>query len=164
MAADYDGSVEQLHRAFSDEQYWLSRLAESGADDARLDAMTIGKDGGIDVRTTQVLVAERLPGMVSQFHRGDISIEREETWSPLRDRQATATVQARIAGAPATMEATATLAPAESGNGSRLELKAVVEVRVPLVGAKLEGFIGNQLVNLIIAEQRFTTVWITKTT
>jgi len=35
-----------------------------------------------------------------------------------------------------------------------------VEVRIPLVGGKVETFIGNQLVELLIAEQRFTTMWI----
>jgi hypothetical protein len=33
-------------------------------------------------------------------------------------------------------------------------------VRIPLVGGKVENFVGNQLVELLIAEQRFTTVWI----
>ena len=30
----------------------------------------------------------------------------------------------------------------------------------PLVGGKLENFIGNQLIELLSAEQRFTTRWI----
>ena len=51
------------------------------------------------------------------------------------------------------------LTPAESG-GSRLEFNATVEVRIPLVGGKVENFIGSQLVELLIAEQRFTTAWI----
>ena len=44
--------------------------------------------------------------------------------------------------------------------GSRLEFTATVEVRIPLVGGKVENFIGSQLVDLLIAEQRFTTEWI----
>jgi Protein of unknown function (DUF2505) len=60
------------------------------------------------------------------------------------------------------MSGTTVLAPAKSGGGSRLEFKATVEVRVPLVGGKIENFIGSQLVELLIAEQRFTTVWITE--
>ena len=67
-----------------------------------------------------------------------------------------------ITGAPATLGGTAVLAPAKSGGGSRLEFKATVEVDVPLVGGKIENFIGNALVELLIAEQRFTTVWITE--
>ncbi len=161
MAAEYEGSVEQVHQAFSDEQYWLARLADSGADDYSLDSMTV--DGqGIDIVTTQRLRADRLPGVVTQFHRGDLSFVREETWTPIRDGQATATINGSITDAPATLSGAAVLAPAKSGGGSRLEFKATVQVDVPLVGGKIENFIGSQLVELLIAEQRFTTVWITE--
>ena len=116
MAAEYDGSVEQVHRAFGDEQYWLERLADSGADDYSLDSMTVNGEG-IDVVTTQTLRADRLPGVVTQFHRGDLSFVREETWTPISDGQATATVKGVITGAPATLSGTAVLAPAKSGAG-----------------------------------------------
>ena len=164
MAAEYDATVEEVHRAFRDEQYWLARLADSGADDARLDSITVSEDGGVDVVTTQILRADRLPGVVSQFHRGDLTIQREETWTALDQDsagdRATATVTGLIPGAPVTLSGTAVLAPA--GAGSRLQLTASVEVRVPLVGGKIENFIGNGLVELMIAEQQFTTVWITE--
>jgi hypothetical protein len=158
MAAEYDGGVEQVYRAFSDERYWLARLAGSGADKTTLDAMEPTAEGGMDVLTTQTLRADRLPGVVTQFHHGDLSFVREETWSPIIDGQAKAIVKGSIPGAPATLSGTAVLAPA--GGGSRLEFKATVEVRIPLVGGKVENFIGNQLVDLLIAEQRFTTEWL----
>jgi hypothetical protein len=161
MATEYGGSVEQVHQAFSDEQYWLARLADSGADGYSLDSMTVDAEG-INIKTTQRLRADRLPGVVTQFHRGDLSIVREETWSPIRDGQSTATIKLTITGAPATLSGTAVLAPAKSGGGSRLEFKATVQVDVPLVGGKIENFIGSQLVDLLIAEQRFTTVWISE--
>ncbi len=111
MAAEYGGSVEQVHRAFSDEQYWLARLTDSGADDYSLDSMVLD-GGGIDVVTTQTLRADRLPAVVTQFHRGDLSFVREETWTPVRDGQATATIKGSITGAPATLSGSAVLAPA----------------------------------------------------
>jgi hypothetical protein len=77
------------------------------------------------------------------------------------DGKADATVTGSIPGAPVTLTGTAVLGPSASG-GSRLDLKVTVEVKVPLVGGKIENFIGNGLVDLIIAEQRFTTVWITE--
>ena len=52
MATDYRATVEQVHRAFCDETYWLARLADSGADEVRLDSFEVGHDGGIDVVTT----------------------------------------------------------------------------------------------------------------
>ncbi|OBI84031.1 DUF2505 domain-containing protein [Mycobacterium sp. E740] len=161
MAADYDGTVEQVHGAFSDERYWLARLTDSGADVYSLDSMIRDGTGGSDglyIRTTQTLRADRLPGVVTQFHFGDLSFVREETWGPVNDGKAVATVRGSIPGAPAGLSGTAVLSP--RGSGSRLELTVEVEVRVPLVGGKIENFIGSQLVNLLIAEQRFTTEWI----
>lgn len=161
MAAEYEGSVEQVHRAFGDEEYWLERLADSGADDYSLDSMTVNGEG-IDVVTTQTLRADRLPGVVTQFHSGDLSFVREEMWTVVTDGRASATVKGSITGAPATLGGTAVLAPGKSGNDSRLEFNATVQVDIPLVGGKIENFIGSALVDLLIAEQRFTTVWITE--
>lgn len=158
MATTYDGSVEQVHSAFRDEHYWLARLAESGADAATLDAITPDGDGGVDVITTQTIRADRLPGVVAQFHHGDLSFVREETWSCIADGRATATVKGTIPGAPATLTGTALLTPGDGG--TRLDLTATVEVRIPLVGGKVETFIGHQLADLLAAEQRFTTAWI----
>jgi hypothetical protein len=158
MAAEYDGTVEQIHQAFGDERYWLERLGQSGADETTLDSMTSDAAGGVDVITTQTLRANRLPGVVTQFHHGDLSFVREEAWSPVLDGQATAVVKGSIPGAPATLSGAAALSP--RGTGSRLEFKAIVEVRIPLVGGKVENFIRSQLADLLMAEQRFTTAWI----
>src|SRR6476661_3912715 len=155
MSTDYGVSVDEVLRAFSEEEYWLARLADSGADDTTLDSMQVGgpsgDDGSIDVITTQVLRSDRLPGVVTQFHRGDLRIRREEKWDPVTNGSATATVTGSILDAPASLTGTAVLEPVAENGGARLKLRATVEVRVPLVGGKLENFIGNQLVELLIA-------------
>jgi hypothetical protein len=129
------------------EEYWLARLADSGADDATLESVQVGgpfgNDGSIDVITTQVLRNDRLPAVVTQFHRGDLSVRREEKWAPITDSAATATVTGSILDAPATLSGTAVLEP----GGARLRFRATVEVRVPLVGGKLEDFIGTPSVD-----------------
>ena len=167
MSTDYGVTVEEVLRAFSDEEYWLARLADSGADDTTLDSMQLGgpsgTDGSIDVITTQVLRSDRLPGLITQFHRGDLRIRREEKWEPVTNGSATATITGSILDAPASLTGTAVLEPVAETGGARMKLRATVEVRIPLVGGKLENFIGNQLVELLIAEQRFTTTWIGET-
>jgi hypothetical protein len=164
MSTDYGVTVEEVLRAFSDEEYWLARLADSGADDTTLDSMQLGgpsgTDGSIDVITTQVLRSDRLPGLITQFHRGDLRIRREEKWEPVSNGSATATITGSILDAPASLTGTAVLEPVAETGGARMKLRATVEVRIPLVGGKLENFIGNQLVELLIAEQRFTTTWV----
>jgi len=158
MSADYDASVERLHGAFADEQYWRDRLADSGADEATLDALDVHTDGSLRARTTQVLYTDRLPGIVTQFHRGDLHIVRTETWTPVAGGRASATVAGDIPGAPVTLTGEATLA-ARQPTGCGLTLHGRIEVRVPLVGGKIEEFIRSQLSVLLMAEQRFTTGW-----
>ena len=166
MSTDYAVPVQAVLQAFREEQYWLARLTDSGADDTTLDSMEIGgpsgDDGTIDVITTQILRADRMPAVVTQFHRGDLRIRREERWEPIVDGSATATVTGSILSSPASLTGTAVLEPLDHG-GARLKFRATVEVRIPLVGGKLENFIGSQLVELLIREQRFTTTWIGET-
>ena len=158
MATDYDIGVGKVHSAFCDERYWVARLADSGADEARLDSITLGPDGSVDVVTTQVLRSPRLPALVTQFHRGDLEIPREESWTGLADDRADAVITGSISGAPVSVTGHAELEASDAG--ARLTFQADVTVRVPLVGGKLENFIGNQLLELLGAEQRFTTRWI----
>ena len=160
LSAHYPGTVERVRAAFSEKGYWLSRLADSGADSATLDSMTVGSDGTVRVATTQTLRSGRLPALLSQFHPGNVEIVRNETWDPIGAGVAHGEVTGTVTGAPVTMAGTAVLEPTDSG--SRLTFTVTVQVHVPLVGGKLETFIGGKLAELVAAEQRFTTAWITE--
>ena len=147
-----------MHAAFCDEGYWHARLADSAADIATLDSMTVGGDGSVAVVTTLAFRRDRLPAMVTQLHRDDVKIVRNETWTPVTDGVAHAQVTGAVPGAPVSLRGAAVLAPVV--DGSRLKFKVTVEVRIPLVGGKIESFIGTKLAELVAAEQRFTTMWI----
>ncbi len=158
MATEYTGTPEQVHAAFREKQYWLARLDASGADDATLEDFRVAGDGGVDVVTTQVLRAHRLPGIVHQFHHGDLEIRRAETWTGLADGGSAASIAGSIVRAPVTLDGDARLSSRDER--AVLAFQATVEVRIPLVGGKMEKFIGTQLVNLLDSEQQFTTHWI----
>ena len=168
ISADYEGDVEAVLQAYGTQEYWLARLAASGVDDAKLESMRIGGDSGndgtIDVVTLQVIDSHKLPALITQIHRGDLCIKREETWSPVSGGVAMATVAGSIVGAPANVSGTAELSPKAKSTGSRLECRITVHVRIPLIGGKLENFIGTRLADLVVAEQRFTTQWIANNT
>ncbi|MDH6246340.1 DUF2505 domain-containing protein [Mycobacterium sp. OTB74] len=158
MVADYTGTVDEVHRAFFNKAYWLALMADSAASVATLDSITDDGHGGVDVATSQTMRADGLPAVATQFHRGDLSVVREEHWGPLVDGRATGTVHAHIPGAPATVSGTSLLEA--SDNGARMYLTASVEVRIPLVGGKIEGLIGHLVIDLIRIEQEFTNKWI----
>ena len=164
MTAEYQGSVEDVYRAFADKHYWLARLADSGVDETALESMRVGgqagNDGTIEVVTLQVIHSHKLPGLITQLHRGDLAVRREETWAPITGGTARASLAGEIVGAPATLSGTATLSPAADSGGSRVDFQVSVQVRVPLIGGKIESIIGAQLAAVVEAEQRFTANWI----
>ncbi|KRD06065.1 hypothetical protein ASE48_15110 [Mycobacterium sp. Root265] len=160
MAAEYGCGVAQVHGAFADEAYWLERLAKSGCDVATLDALTIGDDGGLSIATTQTVGFHRLPGFVTQLHSGDLTLVRTETWTPVRDGRATGTIKGVVPGAPVSVTGTAEMSSIETG--ARVDVHATVQVRIPLLGGKVEGFIGGQLAEMVRLEEQFTSQWITE--
>ena len=54
-----------------------------------------GDDGTVEVVTLQVMHSHKLPAMVTQLHRGDLRIRREEIWGPVAGGAAMAPSWAR---------------------------------------------------------------------
>jgi Protein of unknown function (DUF2505) len=158
LEVESPSSVEQVRGAFSNEDYWLARLAPNDNGTATLDSLIIDPDGTVNVTTTMRLVGDRLPRLVSQFRRGDLEMVHNETWRRIDGGQMHGEIGAAVPGAPLSALGTALLTPAP--NGSRLTFAATVEIKVPLIGGALESFIGRQLTDGLIDMQRFTTDWI----
>jgi hypothetical protein len=158
-SVESSASVEQLHSAFSEEDYWLARLAAFGGI-GMLDSLIIGADRSVTVVIIQDLRHELLPGVVAKLYPRELKVVHNETWSPIGGGLVRGEVSMAARGAPGSGLGTALLAPAQ--NGSRLKCTATVEFKVPLVGGKIESFIGRQVVEQISVVQRFTTKWITE--
>jgi uncharacterized protein DUF2505 len=150
-------SVEQVHAAFGREDYWLARIA-AGDDNTTLDSLTVDADGTVAVRATQHLGRQLLPRLVTKLIPGDLQIVHSETWKPVGDRQVSGQVNISASGELGSGRAEAWLEPA--GNGSQLRFAVRVEIKIPLLGGKLERSMGAGLAENIPALQRFTTTWI----
>jgi hypothetical protein len=159
ILTDSPASVEQVHAAFSCEDYWLARHAAFDVT-STLDSLIIDADGTVTVGATQYLGRRLLPGVVAKLVPGDLKILHKETWRPVDDRRVRGQVTISAPAGLGSGCAEAWLAPA--GNGSRLRFTATVEVKIPLVGGKIENSIGAELAENIPAIQRFTTTWITE--
>jgi hypothetical protein len=147
--------VEQLHAAFSDEEYWLARLAALGG---RLDSLTVAADGAAAITVIQDLRQELLPGLVAKFLPADLRLVHKETWHPVDRGQMRGEISFAARGAPGSVLGQALLLPGR--HGSRLEVTTTVRFRVPLVGGKIEGYIGGHAAEMIALVNRFTTAWV----
>jgi hypothetical protein len=167
LSADYRESVEEVHRAFLEERYWRARLADIPVDEATLESMRVGGASGehgvsgtVEVVTLQVVHSHNLHALVKQLHRGDLHVRREETWGPVVDGTATASITGSIVDTPVRVAGTAELTPIADSGGARLEFQIAVQVRVPIIGGKVERLIGTHLAELVSREQQFTAEWI----
>jgi DNA-binding transcriptional LysR family regulator len=100
VAVDSPASVDQVHAAFSAEQYWLARLATLNGSTA-LESLTVDDDRTVRVATTQDLGSDLLPGIVAKFYRRDLKVRHTETWTPSGD-QLRGEITVAVSGAPGT--------------------------------------------------------------
>lgn len=157
FSVESSASVEQIHSAFAEEDYWLARLAKFGGF-GKLDSLISGPDGAVTVVVVQDLRHESLPGLVANFFPRNWRVVQNETWSPTDGGLVRGEISIDTHGVPGSGFGTALLAPAK--NGSRMKCTATVEFKVPLVGGKIESLMGRGLVQQISVIQRFTTKWI----
>lgn len=156
-SAQYPRPVATLHAALTDEGYWQARLKEVGGPGATFESLTVG-DGTIDVVLKQSVPAEHLPSVVTSIRPGDLIIRRTESWGPLQGDRAQGTFSAEVEGAPGRLRGTMTLSA--DGTGSELVMDGDVEVKIPLIGGKIESVIAGQVLELLDAEEDFTGQWV----
>lgn len=156
LSAESAASVEQVHWAYSREEYWYARFAAFDATTS-LDSLAV-EDGVVRVAMTQDLRHDVLPRLLSRLYPGDLKVRSTETWSPTGDGRFRGEITTTAVGAPGSGHGAGTLAPHRGG--SQLHLSATVEFNVPLVGGRIENYLGTQLTEQIPLVQRFTTEWI----
>jgi hypothetical protein len=153
-------SVEQIHAAFGRQDYWLARI-EPGAAVTTLDSLILDADGTVSVRVTQHVGRQLLPGPVAKLIPGELKVVHAETWKPVGDRQVRGQVRVSASPGLGSGGAEACLEPVGNGSqGSQLRCAVKVQVKIPLLGGRLEKTIGHGLAESIPAMQRFTAKWI----
>ncbi|WIM89158.1 DUF2505 domain-containing protein [Candidatus Mycobacterium wuenschmannii] len=158
LSLDAPVRVDEILAAFADADYWQARLAAFDSGTATLDSLRTDTDGGVTAALTVSLFANRLPKVVTALVPGEFTMARTETWRPVGDGTARATIDVTVPGAPVSAVGKVSLVPVDSG--SRLDFSTTVRVNIPLVGGQVESFIVSRLGDEIGAVQRFTNAWI----
>src|ERR1700744_2359442 len=116
VSADSPATVEQVHSAFSDEGYWLARLATMNGSTA-LESLIVDDDQTVRAATTQDLGRDLVPGIVANFYRPDLKVRHTETWRPIAG-QLRGETNVAVSGAPGSGSGAALVAPTQNGSPS----------------------------------------------
>lgn len=155
---DSSAAVDHVLAAFGDAAYWHARLTSFSNGTATLDALEVDASNTVTVAITLHLLRDRLPKLITQLRPGDLVMERSERWRLNADGRVRGDLTAKMHGAPFSMTGQALIAPADPG--SRLDYTASVDVRIPLVGGRIENYIAGQAGKEVGAIHRFTGDWI----
>ncbi|WP_018684807.1 DUF2505 domain-containing protein [Actinokineospora enzanensis] len=149
--AGFPAPAATVHARLVDQGFLRERLRALGGQDAALVAYTTdGTTVGYTLR--QGIPAAKLPSVVRGLVKGDLVVERSETWRPHGD-EFVGTTAAAVAGVPGEIRGRYRLA--DTAAGSELRTDAEVKVRIPLVGGKIESVIAEQVRTLLANEAAF---------
>ncbi|MCV7152032.1 DUF2505 domain-containing protein [Mycolicibacterium pyrenivorans] len=162
VTTEAPAGVADVLAAFSDKDYWLARLEAYGGDSMTLDSLVVVADGTVVVRTSQDLRQDMLPGGIARMLPGDTTIMRTETWRAVGDdaggeAHGDFTISAR--GVPSSGAGTMVLEPSTAGS-SLLRIRGSLEVRIPVVGGRIERYVVDLIAKEVPQMQRFTAEWI----
>jgi hypothetical protein len=158
VSAESPASVEQVISAFSDEAYWQRRVAAYRGGIAHLDLFRVDEGGDVTVTIALSLFGDRLPKWITQLYRREVKMVHHERWTRVDGGSVHGKVKVTVPGAPLSVLAEALITP--QPDGSVLDYDATVEVKVPLVGGRVERFLGGNIGQEVPRVQGFTTAWI----
>ena len=163
IVTESSASVDQVHAAFGSEDYWLARI-QPGAAITTLDSLTVDDDGTVEVLVTQRAGRQLLPGPVAKLIPTELKLFHAETWRSVGDGQVRGQIRISTSPGLGSGGAEAWLEPVGSGpmgsRGCQLRCAVQVQVKIPLIGGKLEKSISASLAQSIPEVQRFTAKWI----
>jgi hypothetical protein len=147
--------ADTVHAALADPAYLADRLEALGGTNASIvDRSQQGDE--VTYRVRQGLAAEHLPSAVRTLLKGDLVVDRTETWRG----DHTGSVKATIPGVPGEISGRMRLSDTDSGSEWVTSLE--VKVSIPLIGGKIEKSIGEQVVKLLANEAVFTEKWLAR--
>lgn len=158
VSTEASADVPAVLSAFGERAYWLARLAAYGGDSMNLDSLVVDADGAVAVATSQDLRHDVLPAVIARALPGDTKILRTESWRPAGDGQVHGEVTIAARGVPGSGAGTTVLEPVSGG--CRLRFRGTLEVRIPLVGGRIEKYIADLIAKEVPEMHRFTSDWV----
>ncbi|MYW92530.1 DUF2505 domain-containing protein [Amycolatopsis rubida] len=153
---EFTGSLENVFTAVAGEEALQARLEALGGDDAKLLAYTAEGDS-VRYELQHGIKAAKLPQAVRALHKGDIIVNRTQTWKRSGDEY-TGRSDVGVGGVPGEIGASTYLSPKDGK--VLLRTTGEVVVRIPLFGGRIEEFVSEQVVNLLRREDEFTAQWL----
>jgi Protein of unknown function (DUF2505) len=150
--------ADEIYATMVDPDFLQARLAAIGGPGAAL--LEHHADGeGARYRLRHGIDPKAVPSVVRSVMPSNITIERTERWTRRDGGHYLGDVDVAISGAPGSVAGGMRLRDVPD-EGSELQVRVDVTVKVPLIGGKIEGVVVEQLRSLLDMESAFTQKWL----
>ncbi len=150
----YDATPDEVAAMLADPAF-REKVCDA-MDAVRRDVSISGSGAGMQVTVDQTQPSKGIPSFAKKFVGDQIQIVQTERW----DSATHADLAVEIPGKPGHLKGAIDLAPA--GDGTAETVSGEIKVKIPVVGGKLEGLIGELLTEALRTENRVGRAWLSE--
>lgn len=166
MTLTYPADPATVAAMFADPEFTRrARFEGSGADAADVEAVDIRTERTGEAFTVTVegpVPASVIPANLRSYVPGAVRMRGIDQWdAPAPDGSRHGTLEASLSGVPATISATQdlTAAPGDPASSVRT-VRAVVAVKIPILGGAIERKAAEHVESVLRAEERASAAWL----
>ncbi len=160
LTTEFKATVETVLQALTDTALIEQKFVAMGHKDFEL--LDSSESGGRIVRAYKRTVPVNVPGFAAKVLKSEnVSMQRDE-WEPAEaDGTRRGTFEITAAGTPVKVRGVMTIAPSGKA-GATYSAVATIEVKVPLIGGKIAGFVAGDVDKGLAQDAEFTAAAIKK--
>lgn len=152
FSAEFAHPVERVYAVLTDEAYWRGRLAP----DSRAAVQVVDSLDGdgrplVTVTMTETVDSASFPALVRKAVRGEMRMQRVDSWSPVGDGRASGRVEGTSTGIPVVIRGDYDLGP--HAGGALLAVRGTITAKVPVIGGSIET-LARQMVGQMVTRDR----------
>lgn len=153
---EYDQDLETVYGEFTNPDFYVAKFEGVGARDVEVVASS-DRDGVFTIETSREVPLE-VPGPLRSLLGGWTTIVQTEEWTETEDGEYVNTLDITSDGVPASMCGAMRLYATDRGCAN--EVTITIDCSIPLVGGRLERFVGATTAEQLDEEYAFVKAWL----
>ncbi len=153
---EYDQDLETVYGEFTNPDFYLAKFEGIGARDVEVVASSF-EDGVFEIETSRDVPLE-VPGALKSLLGGWTTIVQSEEWTEAEDGVYENRLEITSDGVPANMYGRMRLYATDTGCAN--EVAITIDCSIPLIGGRLERFVGATTADQLEEEYAFIQAWL----
>ena len=153
---EYDHDLETVFAEFTNPDFYVAKFEGVGA--RNVEVIASGHEDGVFTIETSREVPLEVPGALKSLLGGWTTIVQTEEWAETDDGDCVNRLDIMSEGVPANMSGTMCLYATDGGCTN--EVSITIDCGIPLIGGRLERFVGATTAEQLEDEYAFVRAWL----